>query len=76
VIPSYFGLTAAQFQTDLNATATGAIVPAANARSFFIAGSGHVLLFAPGSLSQGVTLTTWLNEQISDSATWTSEAPP
>ncbi len=76
VIATSYGLSAAQFQTDLNATATGAIVPAANARSFFLAGSSHVMLFAPGSLSQGVTLTTWLNEQIGDSATWTSEAPP
>jgi hypothetical protein len=76
VIPSYFGLTAAQFQTDLNATATGAIVPAANARSYFVSGSGHVMLFAPRSISQGVTLTTWLAEQVGDSTTWTSEAPP
>lgn len=76
VIPSYFGLTATQFQTDLNATATGAIVPAANARSFFVSGSGHVLLFAPSTLTQGVSLTTWLAQQIGDSAAWTSEAPP
>ena len=76
VIPSYYGLTAAQFQTDLNATATGAIVPAANARSYFVAGSGHVLLFSTGSINQGVVLTTWLAEQVGDSAAWTSEAPP
>ena len=76
VIPSYFGLTATQFQTDLNATATGAIVPAANARSFFLPGSGHVLLFTPSTLTQGVSLTTWLAQQIGDSAAWTSEAPP
>jgi hypothetical protein len=76
VIPSFFGLTEAQFQTDLAATISGAIVPAPNARSYVVAGSGHVLLFEPASLDQGVTLTTWLAQQVGDSPAWTSEAPP
>lgn len=76
VIPADFGLTTAQFQTDLNTTVSGAIAPAANARSYLVAGSGHVLLFASGSITQGVTLTTWLAQQIGDSPAWTSQAPP
>jgi hypothetical protein len=76
VVPSSFGLTEAQFQTDLAATISGAIVPAPNARYYVVAGSGHVLLFEPGSLDQGVTLTTWLAQQVGDSAAWASEGSP
>jgi hypothetical protein len=76
VIPAFYGITEAQFQTDLNATVAGAIAPAANARSYLVAGSGHVMLFNTGSIDQGVTLTTWLAQQVGDSPAWTSQAPP
>jgi hypothetical protein len=74
VIPSYYGITASQFETDLLALGSG-VITTPNSKYFFVNAQGHVLLFNPASLTQGVNLVTWLGQQVNDSSSWASQKP-
>jgi Pectinacetylesterase len=74
VIPTYYGISSAQFQTDLLALAAD-VITTPNSKYFFVGGSGHVLLFDPASQTQGVNLLTWLGQQVNNVSGWASQKP-
>jgi len=74
-LPSFYGITAAQFSAALDALATHVIEPAPNVRYYFAPGSGHVLLVDPANFNQGVNLVTWLGQQLDGSPAWKSQHP-
>lgn len=76
VIRAYMGgISAAEFQTDLYQLAVTRFDTAANSRTFFVTGDSHVLLTSPGVSSQGTSLLTFLTQQVSDAATWSTVRP-
>lgn len=76
VIRAYLGnKSATQFQTDLYQLATTRFDPSSTSRVFFVTGDSHVLLTAGEITSQGTTLTTFLNQQLTNATTWNSVRP-
>ncbi|MFO0578524.1 MAG: pectin acetylesterase-family hydrolase [Polyangia bacterium] len=76
VIRAYMGgISAAEFQTDLYQLAVTRFDTAANSRTFFVTGDSHVLLTSPTVTSQGTSLLTFLTQQVSDAATWSTVRP-
>ncbi len=74
VVPGYYNISTAQFETDLLALASG-VITTPNSKYFFLGGQGHVLLGNPAPLKQGVSLLTWLAEQVDDAPAWASQHP-
>ena len=76
VIRSYLQLNAADFQTALLKLAADDYDPNAKLHVYFVAGQQHTFLGSPGSIAQnGQGLTGWLQQEIGDSAAWTSVKP-
>ena len=77
VIRAYFGLSAADFQTDLYGLATKQLDPLAKQlHYYFVTGSGHTFLGKPSAIAaQGVPLWTWITQFASDDPAWTSTKP-
>lgn len=75
VLPSYYQISSSQFTTALNSLVTDVIAPTTNVKYYFVGGTGHVLLFNPANYNQGVNLVTWIGQQTSNSASWTSQHP-
>jgi hypothetical protein len=72
--PTIAPMPAAQFETELRRLGTTVMDPAtANAKYFFIAGTGHPTLDEPGAIAAPPPgLTAWLELMISDAPGWTS----
>lgn len=76
VIRAYLGMkSATQFQTDLYQLATTRFDPSSTSRVFYVTGDSHVLLTSGEITSQGTTLTTFLNQQLTNAAVWNSVRP-
>jgi hypothetical protein len=77
VIRGFFGnQSAMQFETNLYTMASTVIDPHANFHYYFVAGTGHTFLFAPGLSSvKGVSLLSWLTQMGTDDPKWTSVKP-
>lgn len=76
VIRAYMGgISGAQFQADLYQLAVKRFDTSVNSRTFFVTGDAHVLLTSPAVASQGTSLLTFLTQQVSDSATWSTVRP-
>lgn len=74
-IPSYDGITTAQFTQALDAETSTNFDPDPAVKYFYVGASGHVLLFSPTLASNSVTLQQWLTQFATDDAGWTSEHP-
>jgi len=75
VVPTYYEISNAQFQTGLTELVGGAFTSDPNFKSFTVNASGHVLWFNPTLASNGVTLQSFLSLMVTDSASWSSENP-
>jgi hypothetical protein len=76
VIRAYLGgISAAEFQADLYQLAVTRFDPAPSSRTFFVTGDAHVLLTSPNVTSQGTSLLTFLGQQVTDVATWSTVRP-
>jgi hypothetical protein len=75
VLPSYYGITTAQFTTGLDEDLTNQFAPNPNLQAFVVGAAGHVLFFSPTLASNGVTLQTWVTQMVTDDTTWTTEQP-
>jgi hypothetical protein len=65
------------FPADLLKLTTDVIDPSPNGRAFIVSGSSHTVLGSPGTVSQnGVSLLSWLGEQVGGSAGWATVRPP
>jgi pectinacetylesterase len=75
-IRSYFGLTAAQFQTALLQMSADRLDPTSNFKYFFVTGSSHTMLANPARFtSASVPLWDWLRRDIEDDDAWASTKP-
>jgi hypothetical protein len=76
-ISTFFGVTPQQFETQLNEVTARLINPIPNARHFYVAGQGHVLLGSNGRArgADGTTLITWLGQLNGDDPAWANVQP-
>ncbi|MDB4932443.1 MAG: hypothetical protein JWM10_4927, partial [Myxococcaceae bacterium] len=76
-ISTFFGVTPAQFQTQLLDVTARVISTIPNARHFYVAGQGHVLLGNSGRVrgANGTTLIDWLGQMNSDDPAWANVQP-
>lgn len=76
-IPNFFEITTSEFTTGLNGIATSDFAPYTNSAYFFFNGSGHTFLLGSSATEtqNGVTLSKFINEMVTNSAAWTSEHP-
>jgi hypothetical protein len=75
VLPSYFNLTAAQWQQVI-ATDGGIINGIGAFRYFAASGAGHILLYHPLLSANAVSVEQWLTEMLTDSPAWHNVAAP
>jgi hypothetical protein len=75
VLPSYYGITTAQFTTGLDEDLTQQFAPNANLKAFVVGAAGHVLFFDPTLTTNNVTLQTWVTQMVTDDPTWATEQP-
>jgi hypothetical protein len=75
VLPSFMGITTAQFTTGLSELESTQFTPNANLQYFTEGAAGHVLFFSP-MLTQGTTsVQTFVTQMVTDSASWASVHP-
>jgi hypothetical protein len=75
-ISGFYFITQAAFTTALLTMTSDVIDPATNARAFIAVGQTHTMLGQPGTVSQnGMTLLTFLTQEVSGSAAWASQRP-
>lgn len=77
VISRYVGITATQFETDLNDLETSVLTPLANARFYVVTGNSHTFLGNPaGATTASVGLLDWLTQmQTGTDTAWASVHP-
>ncbi len=76
VIRSYFFLSATDFQTDLLALASDKFDPVSRWHYFFLSGQSHTMLGGPAShMQNGVSLVTFLKQQVTDDPFWATQKP-
>jgi hypothetical protein len=76
VIPSFLGITEAEFTSALFDLTDRVVDPSTNAGAFIVAGRDHTMLGRPGTVSQrGVPLVTWLAEEVTGSTGWSTVRP-
>jgi len=76
-LPTFFGITTAEFSQGLQEEITDNFKPGGNFNYFTVNAPGHVLLFTP-MLSTGtpaVTLQQFITQMVADDTTWTSAHP-
>ena len=75
VIPTFYGITGAQFTTGLQETISSQFTPHANLKIFESASSGHVLFFNPTIAQGSVTEQQFITKMVTDDSTWSSVTP-
>jgi hypothetical protein len=75
VLPTFFGITTAQFTTGLDEDLTAEFAGHANLQAFVFDGPGHVLFFDPQLTQNGVTLQTFVTQMATDSSAWATVQP-
>ncbi len=75
VLPTFMGITTAQFTTGLSELESTRFAPSANLQYFALGAAGHVLFFSP-LLAQGTTtVQTFVTQMVTDSTSWASVHP-
>jgi hypothetical protein len=75
VLPSYYGISVAEFTTGLDDVITTQFEPNANLGAFVDDASGHVLFLSPTLASGGVTVQSWITAMVTDASTWATVNP-
>jgi Pectinacetylesterase len=75
VLPSYYGITTAEFTTGLDDDLTSQFTPNANLGAFIDDAAGHVLFLSPTLASGGVTVQSWITSMVTDASTWATVNP-
>ncbi len=75
VLPTYYGITTAQFEAGLDEEET-LIGANENQHYFAVDAPGHVLLFDPQLTAAGTTVQAWLTEMTTNQASWGSISAP
>ncbi len=70
VISAFFGLSSSRFPVLLDELIASVIEPAPNARAFVKSGSGHTLFGEPTTEQAGVSLATWVGQEVEGSGAW------
>ena len=73
VLPTFYGLTTAEFTMGLDEEIMTMFEPTTNLKYFTFTGAGHVLWFTPSLTTNGVTVQQFLTLMVNDDPTWTSE---
>jgi Pectinacetylesterase len=78
-LPSFWGITTAQFTAGLGELIAADVTPAQSFRAFQVAQMNHVLWFDPtlvaGADAGGVSVQQFLTAMVTDSSSWQSEGP-
>jgi hypothetical protein len=76
-ISAFFGVTPEQFEAQLNDVTRRLIDPIPNARRFYVADQGHVLIGNNGTIrgGDGTVLIDWLGRMNSDDPAWANVLP-
>jgi hypothetical protein len=74
-LPTYYGITTAEFTTGLDEVTAAQLDPTQNLKYFEVNASGHVLWFDPLLATNGVTLQQFLTEMVTDDKAWASVHP-
>ena len=72
VLPTYFGITTANFESGLADDISAYFTPNPNLHYFTNPGSGHVLLFNPSLTTNHVTVKQFVTQMVTDEPGWTS----
>jgi hypothetical protein len=72
MLPSYFGITDAEFTEGLTEAQNKQFKPHPNLHYFVVAGGGHVLWFNPTLTSDGVVEESFITNMVTNAAKWTS----
>jgi hypothetical protein len=75
VISLFFGMSEADFATELADVTTKLFEGTPNAKAFEVSGAEHTMLGDLSTTSNGHDLATWLSDMESDSAAWTTVHP-
>jgi hypothetical protein len=75
VLPSFMGITTAQFTMGLDELVASDITPNANEKAFLLGAAGHVLFFDPLLTQSGVTVQQFVTQMVTDSAAWATVMP-
>ena len=77
VLPTYYGVTSAEFTTGLDDVLTTEFQPNPNLGAFIDNASGHVLFLSPTLTSGGVTVEQWITSMVTDgdAGTWVTVKP-
>ncbi|MDO9022636.1 MAG: pectin acetylesterase-family hydrolase [Deltaproteobacteria bacterium] len=76
-ISAFFGVTPEQFEAQLDDVTRRLIDPIPNARRFYVADQGHVLIGNSGNIrgADGTVLIDWLGRMNSDDPAWANVLP-
>jgi len=72
VLPSYYGVTEAEFEMGLQEVITKDIDPTPTFKVFTNPASGHVLWFSPALTTSGVTVQQFVTQMVTDAPAWAS----
>jgi len=76
VLPTFFGVTTAEFTTGLDDDLAAYFKPTDPFKSFVINAAGHVLFFSPTlATSANVTVQQFVTQMVTDDAAWTDDGP-
>jgi hypothetical protein len=76
VLPTFFGITTAEFTNGLDQDLASYFQPSDALKSFVVGASGHVLWFSPQlATSTNVTVEQFVTQMVSDDPSWTDEGP-
>jgi hypothetical protein len=75
VLPSYYGISTAQFTAGLDEELSTAFAPNPNLQAFIVGSSGHVLFFDPTVTQGSTTLTQFLTLMVTDDPSWATVQP-
>jgi hypothetical protein len=75
VISGYYLLSGPALEQELLRISAQVIAPTPNVRAFLVNGTSHTMLGNPASFSQGIPLLTWLDQEVSGDAAWSTRQP-
>lgn len=75
VLPTFFGISQADFTTGLQEEISTYSAPSASFKVFTVAAMGHVLWGKPTLATNGVTLQQFVTEMVTDAKVWNSVQP-
>ena len=76
VLPTFFGVTTAEFTTGLDDDLAAYFTASDPLKSFVVGAPGHVLFFSPTlATASGATVQEFVTQMVTDDASWADEGP-